>query len=310
MKKYLKKLLCSIFAISILLVSTIHVNAATPYKVISDYDGKTKVGNYYILLNSEKGIYVSKSKSSSSKKIVNVPKSSDTKIAYTLLSNGSKIYYGIVKNNYEGFSAYMKLYRIDVSGKNNVYMGKINHGESLSGYYNGNVFVETSSYYGLGDPTQADTYIYNLDSKKLSLVKREFKIDYQNGKYILGSPYRGDANAPLPIHVYNASTKKIYKITSKGCYGKFINGKVYYAYGDAYDSDPSKRKISVKTSSYTGKNQKTLCTINMKNGGVVLDVKSSYVEYIKYNDDMSKETQYRCYYSSGKVVKIKDIIYN
>ena len=92
MKKYLKKLLCSIFAISILLVSTIHVDAATPYKAISK---KTKVGNYYIWPNSEKGIYVSKSNKLSPKKIVSKPKSSDTYITETLVTNGSKIYYGI-----------------------------------------------------------------------------------------------------------------------------------------------------------------------------------------------------------------------
>ena len=230
MKKYLKKLLCTLFAISILLVSTIHVNADTPYRAIYE---KTKVGNHYIWLNSEKGIYVSKSKKSSPKKILKVPKSSDTYITHRLVTNGSKIYYGVEQRGNDGLSDYMKIYRIDVSGKNKVYIGKVKHGESLSGYYNGNLFIEISSYYSwIQDPTQEDTYIYNLKSKKLSLVKREFKIDYQKGKYILGSPCRGDASVPLPIHVYNASTKKIYKITSKGSYAKFLNGKVYYAYGD------------------------------------------------------------------------------
>lgn len=302
MKKYLKKLLCTLFAISILLVSTIHVNADTPYKAIYE---KTKVGNYYIWLNSEKGIYVSKSKKSSPKKIVKAPKSSNTYMTYNLITNGSKIYYGVDKRGNDGLSDYMKIYRIDVSGKNKVYIGKVKHGESLSGYYNGNLFVEISSYYSwIQDPTQADTYIYNLKSKKLSLVKREFKIDYQKGKYILGSPYRGDASVPLPIHVYNASTKKIYKITSKGSYAKFLNGKVYYAYGDAYDSKPSNRKISIKTSSYTGSNQKTLCTIKMENGGAILDIKSSYVKYVKY-DKKFKENYYKYYYSSRKIVKVK-----
>ena len=302
MKKYLKKLLCTLFAISILLVSTIHVNADTPYKAIYE---KTKVGNYYIWLNSEKGIYVSKSKKSSPKKIVKAPKSSDTYITHRLVTNGSKIYYGVDKRGNDGLSDYMKIYRIDVSGKNKVYIGKVKHGESLSGYYNGNLFVEISSYYSwIQDPTQADTYIYNLKSKKLSLVKREFKIDYQKGKYILGSPYRGDASVPLPIHVYNASTKKIYKITSKGNNAKFLNGKVYYAYGDAYDSKPSNRKISIKTSSYTGSNQKTLCTIKMENGGAILDIKSSYVKYVKY-DKKFKENYYKYYYSSRKIVKVK-----
>ena len=128
MKKYLKKLLCSIFAISILLVSTIHVNAATPYRVISDDKAKTKVGNYYIWLNSEKGIYVSKSNKLSPKKIVSKPKSSDTYITETLVTNGSKIYYGIVKGEFStDTSSYIKIYRIDVSGKNKVYVGKVNN---------------------------------------------------------------------------------------------------------------------------------------------------------------------------------------
>ena len=48
-----------------------------------------------------------------------------------------------------------------------------------------------------------------------------------------------------------------------------------------YDSKPSNRKISKKTSSYTGSNQKTLCTIKMENGGAILDIKSSYVKYDK-----------------------------
>ena len=302
MKKYLKKLLCTVFAISILLVSTINVNAATPYKVISE---KTKVGNYYIWINNEKGIYVSKSQKSSPKIIVKAPKSSDTYITHRLVTDGSKIYYGVEKRANDVCSAYMKIYRIDVSGKNNVYVGKINHGESLSGYYNGNLFVETDSYYSGGyNPNQADTYIYNLSSKKLSLVKREFKIDYQNGKYILGSPYIGDVS-PFPIHVYNASTKKTYQITSKGCQAKFLNGKIYYAYGDGYAWKTSDRKISIKTSSYTGKNQKTLCTIKMENCGGIVDIKSSYVEYFKHNKDMSKTNYYKYYYSSGKVVEVK-----
>ena len=50
-----------------------------------------------------------------------------------------------------------------------------------------------------------------------------------------------------------------------------------------YDSKPSNCKISIKTSSYTGSNQKTLCTIKMKNGGAILDIKSSYVKYVKYD---------------------------
>ena len=36
-----------------------------------------------------------------------------------------------------------------------------------------------------------------------------------------------------------------------------------------YDSKPSNRKISMRTSSYTGSNQKTSCTIKMENGGLV-----------------------------------------
>ena len=71
-----------------------------------------------------------------------------------------------------------------------------------------------------------------------------------------------------------------------------------------YDSKPSNRKISIKTSSYTGSNQKTLCTIKMKNGGAILDIKSSYVKYVKY-DKKFKENYYRYYYSSGKIVKVK-----
>lgn len=158
MKKYLKKLLSSIFAISILLVSTIHVNAATPYKVISE---KTKVGNYYIWIDD--GIYVSKSKTSSSKKIVNKPKSSDTHITYTLVTNGSKIYYGIVKMEDYGCSTYMKIYRIDVSGKNNTYIGKINHGQGFSGYYNGNLFIERDTYCdGYYDSIQVDTKYWGV----------------------------------------------------------------------------------------------------------------------------------------------------
>lgn len=34
------------------------------------------------------------------------------------------------------------------------------------------------------------------------------------------------------MQIHLASTKKVYKITSKGSYAKFLNGKVYYAYGD------------------------------------------------------------------------------
>ena len=68
-----------------------------------------------------------------------------------------------------------------------------------------------------------------------------------------------------------------------------------------YDSKPSNCKISIKTSSYTGSNQKTLCTIKMKNGGAILDIKSSYVNYDKH----FKENYYKYYYSSRKIVKLK-----
>ena len=66
-----------------------------------------------------------------------------------------------------------------------------------------------------------------------------------------------------------------------------------------YDSKPSNCKISIKTSSYTGSNQKTLCTIKMKNGGAILDIK-----YVKY-DKKFKENYYKYYYSSRKIVKVK-----
>ena len=71
-----------------------------------------------------------------------------------------------------------------------------------------------------------------------------------------------------------------------------------------YDSKPSNCKISIKTSSYTGSNQKTLCTIKMKNVGAILDIKSSYVKYVKY-DKKFKENYYKYYYSSRKIVKVK-----
>ena len=71
-----------------------------------------------------------------------------------------------------------------------------------------------------------------------------------------------------------------------------------------YDSKPSNCKISIKTSSYTGSNQKTLCTIKMKNGGAILDIKSSQVKYVKY-DKKFKENYYKYYYSSRKIVKVK-----
>lgn len=300
MKKYLKKLLCSIFAISILLVSTINVNAATPYKVISE---KTKVGNYYIWVNNEKGIYVSKSEKSSPKIIVKAPKSSDTYITHRLVTDGSKIYYAVEKRANDICSAYMKIYRIDVSGKNNVYVGKINHGESLSGYYNGNLFVEKVKP-GIAQYSIIDTYIYNLKTKKLSLVEKDFKIYCQNDKYVLGGIYMGDDGGKSSlIYVYNASTKKVYKITSEGSNAKFLNGKIYYAYYGKVSN------AEIKTCSYTGKNQKTLCTINVENGGIV-DIKSTYVEYFEYDGNTSKETYYRCYYLSGKVVKVKEIILN
>ena len=301
MKKYLKKLLCSIFAISILLVSTIHVDAATPYKAISK---KTKVGNYYIWPNSEKGIYVSKSNKLSPKKIVSKPKSSDTYITETLVTNGSKIYYGIVKGEFStDTSSYIKIYRIDVSGKNKVYVGKVNNAQNLSGYYNGNLFVEKVKP-GIAQYSIIDTYIYNLKTKKLSLVKKDFKIYCQNDKYVLGGIYMGDDGGKSSlIYVYNASTKKVYKITSEGSNAKFLNGKIYYAYYGKVSN------AEIKTCSYTGKNQKTLCTINVENGGIV-DIKSTYVEYFEYDGNTSKETYYRCYYSSGKVVKVKEIILN
>ena len=301
MKKYLKKLLCTIFAISMLLVSAIHVNAATPYKAIYE---KTKVGSYYIWATYNKGIYVSKSKTSSGKKIVTAPSTSNTRLIHQLVTNGSKIYYGVEKSGSDGCSDYMKIYRIDVSGKNKIYIGKVSHGSNVSGYYNGKLFVERDSYYkGSYDPTQADTYSYDLSTKKLSLVKRGFKIDQQNGKYILGSPYTGDYG-PLQIHLYNASTKKIYKISSTGANAKFLNGKIYYAdLKNLYNEKASSRKVSIKTSSYTGSNQKTLCTIKMENGGYIVDINSSYVKYGKNNKDYSSTTYYKCYYSSGKIVK-------
>lgn len=313
MKKYLKKLLCSIFAISILLVSTIHVNAATPYRVISDDKAKTKVGNYYIWLNSEKGIYVSKSKKSSPKKIVSKPKSSDTHIGYTLVTNGSRIYYGTVKCNGEGFSIYMKIYRIDVSGKNNTYIGKVSRAHSFGGYYNGNLFVEKNDYYkGEYEPTIIDTYIYNLKSKKASLVKKDFKIICQNGKYMIGAPiYENHTGSPTAIHIYNASTKKIYKISSEASshYTKFLNGKIYYVEINNYFEEDM--GYVIKTCSYTAKNKKTVYTIKMEDDGEkpgnLIGIKSSYVEYTKFKDNFSKEIYYRYYYSSKKVVKIKEV---
>ena len=66
------------------------------------------------------------------------------------------------------------------------------------------------------------------------------------------------------MQIHLASTKKVYKITSKRNNAKFLNG----------------------------------------NGGAILDIKSSYVKYVKY-DKKFKENYYKYYYSSRKIVKVK-----
>ena len=67
----------------------------------------------------------------------------------------------------------------------------------------------------------------------------------------------------------------------------------------------------IKTCSYTAKNKKTVYTIKMEDDGEkpgnLIGIKSSYVEYTKFKDNFSKEIYYRYYYSSKKVVKIKEV---
>ncbi|WP_455539221.1 hypothetical protein [Terrisporobacter sp.] len=300
MRKIIKSIMCIIFAISIILVGSMKINASTSYRLIEQ---KTKVGNYYIWSNPQKGIYISKSKLSSGTRILKAP-SSNEYLGYGIITNGSKIYYTVRNGNYDT-KDYMTIYRIDVSGRNKKYIKKVSHGDNLRAYYGEKLYInrhDCNNKYGC-DGTYIHTYVYDLSSKKLSLLKKDYTINFINGQYFLGSANTGDYG-PLPIHLYNAKINKLYKISSSGANEKFLNGKIYYA--DIKNIYSSNKKVYIKCCSYTGNNQKTLCTLNMGTyGGHIESINSTYVKYAKYNKN-GNSTYYKCIYKTGKIVKITE----
>lgn len=301
-KSIFKSIVCLLLSIIIIGTSSIYSNAATTsYKKVSSGE---KVGNYYIWIDEIEGLYTQK-KGSSMKLIERKPKIYEVSIGSEVITNGKQIYYTIITDNLDGkYSG--QIYRSDMNGKNKKHIATISHLVSLEGYYGNKLYISRHSKldYNEWDVFGAtDIYSCSINSGKISLIKRNSYILKQEGKYLLLKSIAWDYTG-MPIYCYNASTNKKYKITSEGGIANFVNGKIYYS--DISSTYRMKNKEALKSCSYTGKNQKTIKTFNFgRYGGTITSINRTNVKYIKYNQDHTKNTMYKYYYKTGKIVKVK-----
>ncbi|MDU2163458.1 hypothetical protein [Intestinibacter bartlettii] len=297
-----KSIVCMLLSIIIIGTSSIYSSAATTsYKKVSSGE---KVGDYYIWIDEIEGLYTQK-KGSSMKLIQRKPKIYEVSIAPEVITNGKQIYYAIITDNLEGkYSG--QIYRSDMNGKNKKHIATISHLVGLEGYYGNKLYISRHSrlYDNEWDVFGAtDIYSCSISSGKISLIKKNSYILKQNGKYLLLKSIAWDYTG-TSIYCYNASTNKKYKINYECGTANFVNGKIYYS--DMNTTNKVKNKETLKSCSYTGKNQKTIKTFNFGNyGGTITSINKTNAKYIKYNRDHTKNTMYKYYYKTGKTVKIK-----
>lgn len=253
---------------------------AAAFKTVYFDKGREKVGGYYLWSSNGK-IYSSKSKTGAGKVIAKPSKGNQ--IWGGVVSNGSTVYYNEVrpgeKNDY--------IYSVKTSGKSRKLIGKVKDAYSISGYYNGNLYIST----GVGG---MDTYRLNIKTKKAKRIIKKATLRDQYKQYmVFGDGYTFSGKA----YIYNCKTGKFVKISNKVISGlSFSSGKVYYA------EKVNASSITIKSCSLTGKNKKTHVKKLSADLYNTRKITSRYVYYMK-----TKGSKYKCYRYDMKTKKSKEI---
>lgn len=225
----MKKFSFLLVMITALSLTPIVSNAATTEYI--GYQDKTKIGDYYVWID-DSGLYCSKSQNSTPKQIAK--KASDCYL--TAVSDGKNIYYGISKKNK------LYLYKCLPSGSNKKYLGSVKNGDSVHGYYNGEIIYSKSSP---DDCTLIHSYRYNIKSKKSKLVASNLEFKDCYGYYYLGIPNSGDM-CPLPLKLYNAKSKKLILLDKSTIGATIHKNNVYYASMVSYSTSDNTWKFKIK----------------------------------------------------------------
>lgn len=261
----------------------IKISAASEYKVVKFYINsldsqkteKVKVGSYYIWKDEGLGVCISKTENGTGKVIIKNPIKQSDRLNNFYITNGKEVFYSI-DINYFGENDYLKIYKIDITGKNNKYLGKLNHGDNIESYYNGMLYISCHESVGGCDPTTSNMYEFNIKTGKSKKVIEDYFVLEKKGQYLLGKAPTGEY-VPVKIQVYDTKNKKVYKISETGEHPVFLDNKIYYADLSLFKS--SEYIMLIKSSSVTGKNQKELAKIKMGGWGSIFKITTNYVMY-------------------------------
>lgn len=250
MKMNKKNVLFSIFIFIILTFLPVSIKSeAAASRILPIANGRVKIkGRYYWI--EQKGKYQeirrSKTKKGTGTSIVREPSASDRIAGITAVTDGRYLHYGtrnirgriVQSTNDSGLSTdnfrlnslrsdisesnHYQLYRCDLDGSNQIYLGNINHAAKIAGYYKNEilmtVYKDINSY----------GYRFNIKTGKSKKITSNFKFDQHYNKFFLGQKLYGN-DFTNSYQIYNAETKKL-KTLSKKCFAvKQIKNNIYYA---------------------------------------------------------------------------------
>ncbi len=268
--------------------------ASTQYEKMDYYSAEKpiKVGKYYFKYTYDYDKSIGKWSYSKKKatgfKIIYKAKESKSSI----VTDGKNVYY--LKNN--------KLYRYNISKKTTALLKKLPNSKSASyeicAVYGKNVYVNKVS-------SGIDIYMYNTFSKKYVKEKKNFHINEQYGKYVIGWSEGGSYE--LPIYHYTLTSSGLSKGKKLATYGlnaDFVNGKLYYG-----KSDKSGKKATLYRAKANASSKKILgkFTASGKNGQVsVYDFHAKYCKVFYYGDSYGDEgKEYKYVYNTKKKTLVK-----
>ena len=301
----IKKIILCMCIISILLVDSISVNAATVISKKSEPNRNWSssllyAGKKYILAN-EKGIFVSKKPEGKWKKITSKYKGN----GQLFISNGKTIYFATVTPGSPDQNKY-SIYSIKTDGKK---LRKVKSGKGLAeliAVYKNNLYFGSNSQ----DYTYCTKIIkYNLKSKKTKCVSGKYnagRFGYLNGKiYFSGLVVTSEANNTSPLYSLNLKNNKIKKEIkrcsaynlSKGSSSLYVSS-YYYNINKGYKTDNYIYKINSKHKKTRFK--KLPNDINSE----IVNKNGKFVIYRTISNDYTKNTYYRRNLKTGSQKKI------
>lgn len=228
-----------------------------------------KIGNYYIWYDGNKIKCSTKTKGSA--KTIAKLSGKNKMMSQTAVSDGKNVYYMVNDTNkYPGTST---IYKTTVNGKNKKLKTISSFGEPAA-LYKGKLYFwadqslrskvrKAGTQDVSAEKTAAlsakkkeggiiDLYAYDTSKKTVKLCVKDFRPYSGYGKYITSFKY---TKTSVKSYIYNISTKKSKKLPSGGEEYK-TDGKNVYFY------KTGKNKVTVKQCSLSGKNVKTIKTLN------------------------------------------------